>query len=396
MPYQNLTVIFAVVFIYSVTSRRVEQTPVNGALLFCIIGFLLGNDGLQWFQVRLSNETIKTLAELALAIVLFTDAAKANLKVLSSNIDLPRRLLLLGLPLTIILGILAGMALLPGLPVIEVAILAALLAPTDAALGKAVVTDPAVPAKIRGTLNAESGLNDGICVPIVFSLLPIAADPTLATEINRMAAQLLAEQIGLGVLVGVGIAVLAGQIIDYSFETKEQSKTWEQVTVVALAICCFSVAQLAGGSGFIAAFAGGIVFGWLEKPYKEQLLDSAEGIGDSLSLMTWLIFGAAIIGAVMHMFTWEILLYSILSLTVVRILPVYLVLYGEPLNLREKLFIGWFGPRGLASIVFAIVVLDANLPGSSVIASTAVTTIGLSVILHGITAHSFIRALKKK
>ncbi len=396
MPYQNLTVIFAVVFIYSVTSRRVEQTPVNGALLFCIIGFLLGNDGLQWFQVRLSNETIKTLAELALAIVLFTDAAKANLKVLSSNIDLPRRLLLLGLPLTIILGIVAGMALLPGLPVIEVAILAALLAPTDAALGKAVVTDPAVPAKIRGTLNAESGLNDGICVPIVFSLLPIAADPTLATEINRMAAQLLAEQIGLGVLVGVGIAVLAGQIIDYSFETKEQSKTWEQVTVVALAICCFSVAQLAGGSGFIAAFAGGIVFGWLEKPYKEQLLDSAEGIGDSLSLMTWLIFGAAIIGAVMHMFTWEILLYSILSLTVVRILPVYLVLYGEPLNLREKLFIGWFGPRGLASIVFAIVVLDANLPGSSVIASTAVTTIGLSVILHGITAHSFIRALKKK
>lgn len=396
MSYQSLTVIFAVVFIYSVTSRRVEQTPVNGALLFCIIGFLLGNDGLQWFQVRLSNETIKTLAELALAIVLFTDAAKANLKVLSSNIDLPRRLLLMGLPLTIILGILAGMALLPGLPVIEVAVLAALLAPTDAALGKAVVSDPAVPAKIRGTLNAESGLNDGICVPIVFSLLPIAADPTLATEINRMAAQLLAEQIGLGVLVGIGIATLAGQIIDYSFESKEQSKTWEQVTVVALAICCFSVAQLAGGSGFIAAFVGGIVFGWLEKPYKEQLLDSAEGIGDTLSLMTWLIFGAAIIGAVMHMFTWEILLYSVLSLTVVRILPVYLVLHGEPLSLREKLFIGWFGPRGLASIVFAIVVLDANLPGGSVIASTAVTTIGLSVILHGITAHSFIRALKKK
>ncbi|MES0870927.1 cation:proton antiporter [Pseudovibrio sp. SCP19] len=395
MSYQNLTVIFAVVFLYSVMSRRLEQKPVNGALLFCIIGFLLGNDGLEWFQVKLTNESIKALAELALAIVLFTDAAKANLKVLATNIDLPRRLLLIGLPLTILFGIGTGMALLPELPIIEVAILAALLAPTDAALGKAVVTDPSVPAKIRGTLNAESGLNDGICVPIVFSLLPIAADPSLITHLNKMAAQLLAEQIGLGVLVGIGIATLAGQIIDYSFQSKEQSKTWEQVTVVALAICCFSVAQLAGGSGFIAAFVGGIVFGWLEKPYKEQLLDSAEGIGDSLSLMTWLIFGAAIIGSVLHEFTWEILAYSILSLTLVRILPVYLVLRGEPLSTKEKLFIGWFGPRGLASIVFAIVVLDANLPGSSVIASTAVTTIGLSVILHGITAHSFIKALKK-
>ncbi|KZL09411.1 K(+)/H(+) antiporter NhaP2 [Pseudovibrio axinellae] len=394
MIYQNLTVIFAVVFLYSVTSRWLEQKPVNGALLFCIIGFLLGNDGLQWFQVKLNNETIKTLAELALAIVLFTDAANTNLKVLKENIDLPRRLLLFGLPLTILLGIGAGLALLPGLPVIEVAILAALLAPTDAALGKAVVTDPAVPPKIRGTLNAESGLNDGICVPIVFTLLPIAENPELISALNKMAAKLLAQQIGLGVIIGIGIALVAGQVIAYSFKSKEQSKTWEQVTIVALAICCFSIAQLAGGSGFIAAFVGGLTFGWLDKPYKKKLLDSAEGVGDTLSLMTWLIFGAAIIGSVLHTFTWEILLYSILSLTLVRILPVYLVLHGEPLKLREKLFIGWFGPRGLASIVFAIVVLDANLPGSSVIASTAVTTIGLSVILHGLTAHTFIKALK--
>ncbi len=395
MSYQNLTVIFAVVFIYSVMSRRLEQRALHGALLFCIIGFLLGGDGLEWFQVKLTNEAIKTLAELALAIVLFTDAAKTNLKVLSANLDIPRRLLLLGLPLTIVLGIGAGMALLPGLPLIEIAILAALLAPTDAALGKAVVTDLRVPPKIRETLSAESGLNDGICVPIVFSLLPIAMDSPTAPHLNKLAAQLLAEQIGMGVIVGIGVVVMAGQLIEYCFKGGKQSKTWEQVTVVALAICCFSIAQLVGGSGFIAAFTGGIVFGWLEKPYKEELLKSAEGIGDSLSLMTWLIFGAAIIGSVLHEFTWEILAYSILSLTLVRILPVWLVLRSTELKMREKLFVGWFGPRGLASIVFAIVVLDANLPGSSIIASTAVTTIGLSVILHGLTANTFIKELSK-
>ncbi|SDQ98054.1 cation:proton antiporter [Pseudovibrio sp. Tun.PSC04-5.I4] len=396
MSYQNLTIIFVVVFVYSVMNRKLEQYPINGALLFCIIGFLLGDNGLDWFSISLSNETIRTLAELSLAIVLFTDAANTNLKVLSDNVDLPRRLLLLGLPLTIILGIGAGMMLLPDLPLVEVAILAALLAPTDAALGKAVVTDPEVPTRIRETLNVESGLNDGICVPIVFSLLPVAIDPSLASNLNHMAAKLFAEQIGLGVLIGIGVAVLACQFIELCFGSAEQSKTWEQVTVVALAISCFAIAQLAGGSGFIAAFVGGIVFGRLEKPYKTQLLVSAEGIGDTLSLMTWLIFGAAIIGSVLSTFSFEILLYSILSLTIVRILPVYLALSGESLLLKEKLFIGWFGPRGLASIVFAIIVLDANLPGSSIIASTAVTTIGLSVILHGITAHSFIKALIKK
>ena len=305
-----------------------------------------------------------------------------------------RRLLLIGLPLTILLGYGAGVLIFDGLTLLEIAILATMLAPTDAALGKAVVTNESVPANIREGLNVESGLNDGICVPILFVFLALVTTAS-GTEggSGLLALQLIAEEIGIGVVVGMGLTVIAAWLIKLCVKLEWITESWRQLTVVALAVTIFVLAQILGGSGFIACFAGGMLFGAIAKQHKPKYLLAAEGTGDTMALITWVVFGAAVVGQTIASFSWTIVLYSVLSLTVVRMLPVFLVLAGMNLRTDEKLFIGWFGPRGLASIVFAVIVLNEKLPGGDTIAMTVVCTIILSIIAHGLSANPLITGL---
>ncbi|MGD8620292.1 MAG: cation:proton antiporter, partial [Gammaproteobacteria bacterium] len=306
---------------------------------------------------------------------------------------IPRRLLLIGLPLTILLGFGVGVLLFDGLTLFEVAILATMLAPTDAALGKAVVTNAAVPSSIREGLNVESGLNDGICVPILFVFLALSADTGAGGGTPLLALKLVAGEIGIGLAVGAGFTLLGAWLIRQFAERGWITGTWQQLPVVALAVACFTVAQLLGGSGFIACFAGGLLFGAIEKKHKERLLLAAEGTGDTLALITWVVFGAGVVGQVAGAFSWEVVLYALLSLTVVRMLPVFLTLSGMGIRADEKLFMGWFGPRGLASIVFGVIVLNEHLPGGGIIAMTVVCTIVLSVIAHGLSANPLVAVL---
>jgi NhaP-type Na+/H+ or K+/H+ antiporter len=335
---------------------------------------------------------LRTLAELTLALVLFTDAANANLGVLKQSFRIPQRLLLLGLPLTILLGFGIGVFLFDGLSLFEIAILATMLAPTDAALGKAVVTNEAVPPNIREGLNVESGLNDGICVPILFVFLTLATAISAEGSISMLALKLVVEEIGIGVAVGVGLTVMGSRLLKVA-DSGWVTESWRQLPVPALAVACFAVAQLLGGSGFIAAFVGGLLFGRLAKHHKPKLLLAAEGTGDTLALITWVVFGATVVGQSVGSFSWEVLLYAVLSLTVVRMVPVFLVLAGADLRVDEKLFMGWFGPRGLASIVFAAIVLDEHLSGGGTIAMIVVCTITLSIVAHGISANFLVAAL---
>jgi NhaP-type Na+/H+ or K+/H+ antiporter len=330
---------------------------------------------------------------MTLALILFIDAASANLDVLKQSIRIPRNLLLIALPLTILFGFGVGVLIFGGLTLIEIAILATILAPTDAALGKAVVTNEAVPAKIREGLNFESGLNDGICVPILFIFLALASKSGIEGDTTMLALTLVAKEIGIGVAVGVGLVVLGSWLLKQFSNRGWITKTWKQLPVIALAVSCFTVAQYIGGSGFIACFVGGLLFGWIAKNHKHKLLFAAEGGADTLALITWVVFGAAVVGHTIDKLTWEPLLYAVLSLTVIRMIPVFLVLLGTQLRTDEKLFIGWFGPRGLATIVFAVIVVNENLPGGHTIALTAVCTIVLSVVFHGISANPFVAAL---
>ena len=391
--YLDMAVLAAFVFVYSIVGGALERTPVNGAIVFASFGLVFGPLGLGLLTLNVDAEGLRTLAELTLALVLFTDASNADLGVLKKSFRIPQRLLLIGLPLTILLGFGFGVMLFDDLSLLEIAILATMLAPTDAALGKAVVTDESVPINIREGLNVESGLNDGICVPILFVFLALAAGSVGEGPAQGFALTLVAEEVGIGCAVGLGLSLVGAWLIQHSAERGWITETWRQLPVVALAVAAFALAQVLGGSGFIAAFVGGLLFGALVKEHKHRLLLAAEGTGDTLALITWVVFGAAVVGQSVGSFSWQTMAYAVISLTVVRMLPVFLALAGFKLRTDEKLFMGWFGPRGLASIVFAVIVLNEKLPGGDTISMTVVCTIALSVIAHGLSATPLVGAL---
>ncbi|QFU16234.1 cation:proton antiporter [Microvirga thermotolerans] len=396
--YRDMAILFAFAFVYALVAGRLERTPVAGALVFAAFGLAVGPEVLNWFALDVHARSLRTLAELTLALVLFTDAANADLRVLRISYAIPERLLLIGLPLTILLGTAIAALLFPAFGMTESALLATMLAPTDAALGKAVVVNPSVPARIREGLNVESGLNDGICVPILLVLLALAAEPVDGAGSWELVLHHFAQEIGIGLAVGAGLAAAGVWALRLSADQGWSSATWRQLPAVALAFTTFAAAQALGGSGFIACFAGGVVAGGMarHRERKHELLLSAEGAGDLFGLLTWVLFGAAVIGQALGRLTWEIATYAVLSLTVIRMGPVWLAMAGTDLGGDGKLFLGWFGPRGLASVVFAIIVLDANLPASDVLTATVAWTVILSILAHGLTASPLTEAFARR
>jgi len=391
--YRSLAVLAIFAFVYSAIGGRLERTPFSGALVFAAFGLIVGPLGLDLLRLDVDAEGIRSLAEITLALVLFIDASNANLGVLKRQIRLPRRMLAFGLPLTILLGFAFGVLLFDGLGLLEVALIATMVAPTDAALGKAVVTNESVPAEIRESLNVESGLNDGICVPVLLVFLALATGASEGGGTTMLALTLVAEEIGIGLAVGIGLTFAATKLLAVCAEKGWVTETWRQLPVIALAVACFALAQYVGGSGFIASFAGGIYFGWVAKKHRHRLLLAAEGTGDTLALITWVVFGAVVVGQTPSSFSWQAVVYALLSLTVIRMLPVFLVLAGTGLHTDEKLFMAWFGPRGLASIVFGVIVIQAQLPGGDTITMTVALTIIFSIIAHGISANPLADAL---
>jgi NhaP-type Na+/H+ or K+/H+ antiporter len=394
--YLDLVVFAVFILIYSSVAGAVEKTWISGAIIFTAFGLLIGPIGLDLISIKVDREAIRTLAELTLALVLFTDAAGADIGVLKKFERLPVRLLLVGLPLTILLGFGIGALLFQKMSLFEVALLATMLAPTDAALGKAVITNETVPNAVRQGLNVESGLNDGICVPILFVFLALATGQAGEGGPWPLAIKLVAEEIGIGLAVGLLLTVLAVGLLKSARRRNWLTETWIQIPIVALALACFASAQYLGGSGFIAAFSGGLLFGVLAKEQREAFLLAAEGTGDTMSLITWVIFGAAVVSKAIGNFSWIIVFYAILSLTLIRMLPVFFVLTGLRTNTEGKLFVGWFGPRGLASIVFAVIVMNANLPNDGIIAMTVVCTVIFSIVLHGISANPWAKGFGER
>ncbi|MCF5873647.1 cation:proton antiporter [Aeromonas veronii] len=396
--YQNLAVIAAFLLVYSLIAGRFESKLVNGPLLFLLTGWLVGPGGLELLSLSIDSAGIKLLAELTLVIVLFNDAANTNWQVLLANRQLPIRLLLIGLPLTLLCGALFGHWIFPDLPLLEMAILSTILAPTDAALGKAVVSNPAVPAPVREGLNQESGLNDGICVPVLLLLLALIAPTEQHAGTATLAITLMLEEIGIGLLVAFVLTSLTIRLLKISYLNGWQLPLWRQLTMPGLALLCFALAQTLGGSGFIAAFVGGLFIGHRLGEHKHAYMDSCEGYGDLLSVVIWMVFGATLMPILPELLHWQYWLYAIASLTLLRMVPVWLSLIGTGLKPELKLFIGWFGPRGLASIVFAVMVLqnEPSLIGQRPIIATVLCTIILSVILHGLTANPWVERFKPR
>jgi NhaP-type Na+/H+ or K+/H+ antiporter len=394
--YIELAVLALFIFCYSLVAGRVERAAASGPIVFVIAGLLMGPLGLGWFDGDVSNTELRVLADLTLALILFIDAANADLAILKRQFRIPSRMLLFGLPGVIFLGTIIAALLFDTLSLFEAAILGTVLAATDAALGKAVVTNKAVPTQIREGLNIESGLNDGLCVPILLVFIALTLGSGTEGGSTMLALKLVTKEIGIGLIVGLGLTAIGTWALRWCRDKGWVTEIWKQVTVVALAIACFSVAQSLHGSGYIAAFTGGLLFGFTAKDATHRLVLAAEGTGETLALMTWLVFGAAVIGQSIEYFTWEMLVYALLSLTVIRILPIFMSLSGTGESTASKLFLGWFGPRGLASIVFAIIVINKGVPGGKFIAMVVVLTVFLSLVAHGVSANPLAKLLGQK
>ena len=391
--YVTLAVLAVFVFLYSAVAGGVERTRISGPMIFTVVGLVVGPLGLGWLQPELDNQGLRALADITLALVLFIDAANADLGVVKRTLVIPRRMLIFGLPLTIALGFGAGLVVFDELSLFAVAILATMLAATDAALGKAVITNKAVPARIREGLNVESGLNDGICVPILFLFIALALGTDTGGSSTAFAIKLVAQEVGIGLVVGLGLTAVGARILKFCWNRGWITEIWLQLPVVALSLACFAVAQTLHGSGYVAAFVGGLLFGSYPTSVKHGLLLGAEGTAETLALVTWVMFGSAVVGQSLGYFSWQVVVYALLSLTIVRMLPMFVSLTGSGESTTSKLFLGWFGPRGLASIVFAIIVLNSGVEGGGVLAMTVVCTVTLSIFAHGLTANPLARVL---
>ena len=336
MVYQNILIFASFILIYSLVAKRMEKTAISGPFLAVIVGLVAGPLMLNLIVVRVEAEGYKVIAELALALVLFTDASNTNIRELIKHATVPTRLLLIGLPLTIGLGMAGGVAIFREFSWIELGILATLLAPTDAALGKPVVTNPSVPSKLRESLNVESGLNDGICVPVLFLFIAFFSAQTGEGIKFSYGLALFAKQIGIGLLAGLVITFIGDRLVNYSQHRGWITKSWETVVIVALAFSCFTAAQIAGGSGFIACFAGGLLYSTINRKYKHDILEEAEGVGDTLGMLTWVIFSSVVIATNIRQFTWDIIIYALLSLTIIRMIPVLISLTGSEIREKKK------------------------------------------------------------
>jgi NhaP-type Na+/H+ or K+/H+ antiporter len=394
--YSNVAIMTLFAFAFSVVAGRVERSAVSGPIIFIAFGLIAGPVGFGVLDMDVKAVEFRVVADFTLALVLFFDAANADLATLRSHAAIPRRMLLIGLPLCIVLGAVTGMVVFPDISLFEVCILATMLAATDAALGKGVVSNKTVPARIREGLNAESGLNDGMCVPVLLVFLALATGTGGGDDSTMLALKLVAREIGIGLAVAVVLTLVAVKLMRISEQRDWFTEVWVQIPVVTLALACFTTAQTLHGSGYIAAFVGGLLFGHFAREKTHKLIVAGEGLAELLAMLTWLVFGAAVIGQYWAGMTLDVVVYSLLSLTLIRMLPNVIALTGTGEKLETKLFLAWFGPRGLASIVFFIIVANANLPSESVLGHVVVCTVTLCVVAHGLTANIWARGIGRR
>ncbi len=379
-----LILISLAVVAYALVSKRLASTPVTGALIFMVLGVLLGPTAFDVIHGAGDRHAFELLLEATLAVVLFTDSLAISAGDWRAKSRLPRRLLLIGMPLTMLLGWAFGVILFPDLDVWEVALVAICLAPTDAALGQAVVTSPKVPALIRQALNIESGLNDGLALP--FFVLALAAAVETADPAAPGLVEVFVRSLVLAAVLGGVVGWLGARALGYCRERGWVGREWGQIATLALVVLAFVLADTAEGSGFIATWVAGVTFGRTMKDRMPEAPLLAEDLGGLLAVVSFLGFGAMLLGPILDDLTWQPVVYAVLSLTLVRMLPVGLSLLGVGLARPTIVFAGWFGPRGLASIVFGLLVAEEALAGGSFVLQAVFVTVALSVVLHGATA----------
>lgn len=377
---------------YGLLSGLLSRYSVSAAFAFVAIGALLGGVGLGIFSdAGLERGTVGTLAELTLALVLFSAASMVQLRKLGHDSEPVGRLLAVGLTLTIIGGTALALGLFPGISVGLALVIGASLAPTDADLGQQVISDPSVPARIRRLLNVESGLNDGIAAPVV------AVGIALATVGDLDGANPIvdaARELGIAAIVGVATGVTGRWLLARADVLRTATPSGRKLAALSIAMASYLVAVGLDSSGFIAAFVAGLMFGVGSRERVESAVVFTEALSVLLSIVVWLAFGLLIVDAdLLARIDLAVIVYAVLSLTVLRMVPVAIALVGDHFDRVTVGFMGWFGPRGLASIVFALLGLEAleaqGVPTGPLFPVVA-TTVAMSVVLHGFSARPLV------
>jgi NhaP-type Na+/H+ or K+/H+ antiporter len=381
-----LTAVFlALVFSYSLVSRWLERTVITAPIVFTAAGLLISLAPPWASGLELDRKALLLIAEIGLVMTLFTDAAHIDRSVLKGSRNLPIRLLSTGMLLTILLGAATALVIISGLSLWEACILAAILAPTDAGLGQLIVSSEQVPLRIRQALNVEAGLNDGLAVPFLMLFIALARETTDGPGVAL--TRFLVEQLVYGALIGVGIGLVGGWLLGVAERRNWMADSSRQLGLVTLPLLCVIASEATEASMFIAAFVAGLAvqIGFVDAG--KHGAEFAEGWGQLFNFFVFFLFGL-LVAPVITSLSLILLLYAVVSLTLVRMLPVALALAGTGLSRSTVLFMGWFGPRGLASIVLGLVYLEhqATLPGESIIRLAVMATVLLSIFAHGLSA----------
>jgi NhaP-type Na+/H+ or K+/H+ antiporter len=380
-----LAILAALVFLYSLFSHRLERTIITGPMIFTFAGIILYLAMPDQFGAPLKVKPVLQVMEIALAVVLFTDGTRIKVRELIGSATLPGRLLVIGMPVIILVGSIVAALLFTDLSVWEAAILGAILAPTDAGLGHAVMSSKRVPARIRQALNVEAGLNDGLAIPFLMLFIALARVDQPLTDQSWIVY--LLQEVGLGIIFGVLFGWIGGWLMGQASKRKWMSAGMQQLALLALAILSWVVIDFSPGNGFIGVFLAGLMIKNGYESAGEQMVEFSEVWGQLLNLFVFAVFGT-LAGPLLGSFGALVGLYALLSLTFVRMLPVGISLIRARLHRSTVLFMGWFGPRGLASIVLGLIFIkeEANLAGEPLIELAVITTVLLSVFVHGISA----------
>lgn len=392
-----ILVIVLVVLGYGYFSKLFSRFNLSGPMIFTAIGVFLSPLGVGTGETRFNAEIVQIIAEITLIIVLFSDASGLEFKNLRFEWSIPVRLLFIGLPITIILSAFMARAMFPHEIITYILLMALILAPTDAALGKAVVTDEKVSEKIRSSINIESGLNDGIVFPILITVVLMIVNGQTQTQDNTWMGY-IAQQIVFGAIIGSLVGYLNAKLSSTVIHKDWMEPSYKNLIPIALAILSYYVAEFLGGNGYIAAFFSGLWVGNYSQELRHHIHNFAESEGDLLILISFLIFGMVFIPATIEYWNMSVLIYAVLSLTLLRMVPVAISLIGTKMDILTILFIGWFGPRGIASILYVLIVVHqiGSIKGHETMYAVITLTILLSIFLHGLSAQPLARLYGKK
>ena len=386
VPELVLLAVLICVFAYSLLTKAISKTILTLPIIFMVIGYLCAVPLEMAAEPAVLDEGTRLLAEITLVLVLFSDASHVRFQALRQYVSIPCRMLVVGLPLTIGLGMLVAYGLNPESGLAMALLTAAVLTPTDAALGQTVVASEDVPEHLRQTINVESGLNDGLVLPFVLFGAILASATMEGAHTDGLATSAVV-QIVLGPLVGISIGWSAAKTMDVAQDRNLIAEAAGGVAFLAVAFAAYIASEVIGGNGFIAAFVAGMAFGNTYRHDIHFIGEFMEGVGQLLTMFAFLVFGALLLPDGLAHMTWKAVVLALLFLTVVRVVPIWLSLLGTGLPNREKLFLGWFGPRGLASILFTLIMMDEfDFPGEEELLACVSMTVFLSIILHGITA----------